>query len=222
MTLEKLGRVLDRTIERMERRGRCEIAERLREMVRRGEFTALRKWAIAGHLGAQLKAWALHATWLDLPGLPPTAVQGELVERAIAFSDDVVARVSAVYGAGEPPISPRLYVRLVADVAVRRGWSEGAEVAAREGGARWKTWVRVYPVREPRDWHVALEGQTIPERMKFPLPGGPNAGRRVDAPHDWDSVPDPAEWINCGHAVIYTPAATWKDVLRKRGVNRGR
>jgi len=216
MTLEKLGRILDRTVQRMERKGRREIAERLKEMVRRGEFTALRKWAMTGHLGSQLKAWALHATWLDLPGLPPAAVQGELVERAVAFADDVVARVSAVYGTGEPPISPRLYVRLVADVAARRGWSEGAEVAAEKGGARWKVWVRVYPVREPRDWHVALEGQTIPENVKFVLPGGPNAGQRVDAPHDWDAVPDPAEWINCGHAVIYTPHATWKDVLRKR------
>ena len=214
MTLEKLGRILDRAIQRMERQGRRSVAERLMEMVRRGEFTALRQWAMTGFLGAELRAWALHATWLDLPGLPPAAVQGELVERAVAFADDVVARVSAVYGVGTSPLSPRIYVRLVADVATRRGWSEGAEVAARKAEARWKTWIRVYPVREPRDWHVALEGQTIPETMKFTLPGGPNAGQRVDAPHDWDAVPDPAEWINCGHAVIYTLQATWREVLR--------
>lgn len=219
MTLEKLGRILDRAIQRMERRGLHRVAEQLRDMARRGEYTALRQWAMSGFLGAEMRAWALHATWLDLPTLPPAAVQGELVERAIAFANDVVARVSAVYGAGEPPVSPRVYVRLVADVATRRGWSEGAEVAAEKGGARWKTWVRVYPVREPRDWHVALEGQTIPETAKYTLPGGPNAGQRVDAPHDWDSVPDPREWINCGHAVIYTPHATWGDVMKR---NHGR
>lgn len=214
MTLEKLGKILDREIERLRRKGRAKVAERLLEIVRKGEFQALRAWAASGHLGAQLKAWALHATWLDLPILPPLSVQGLIAERALAFADDVVARVSAVYGSGEPPLSPRLYVDLVADVAVRRGWGEGAETAAKEAGARWKTWVRVYPVKHPRDWHTALEGRTIPEKAKFILPGGPNAGRKVDAPHDWDSVPDPAEWMNCGHAVIYTPHATWREVLR--------
>lgn len=214
MTLEKLGKILDREIERLRRKGRVKVAERLLEMVQRGEYQALRAWAASGHLGAQLKAWALHATWLDLPLLPPLSVQGLIAERALAFADDVVARVSAVYGSGQPPISPRLYVDLVADIAVRRGWGEGAQAAAKEAGALWKTWVRVYPVRHPRDWHTALEGRTIPERAKFTLPGGPNAGRKVDAPHDWDSVPDPAEWMNCGHAVIYTPEATWKEVLR--------
>jgi len=215
MTLKKLGKILDREIERLRRTGRVKVAERLLEMVRRGEYQALRAWAASGHLGAQLKAWALHATWLDLPNLPPLSVQGLIVERALAFADDVVARVSAVYGSDQPPISPKLYVDLMADVAVRKGWSEGAETAAKEAGALWKTWIRVYPVKHPRDWHAALEGQTIPERAKFVLPGGPNVGKRVDAPHDWDSVPDPAEWMNCGHAVIYTPAATWGDVLRR-------
>jgi hypothetical protein len=165
-------------------------------------------------LGAQLKAWALHATGLDLPNLPPLSVQGLIAERALAFADGVVARVSAVYGSDQPPISPKLYVDLMADVAVRRGWSEGAETAAKEAGALWKTWIRVYPVKHPRDWHVALEGRTIPERAKFILPGGPNVGKRVDAPHDWDSVPDPREWMNCGHAVIYTLQATWREVFR--------
>ena len=214
MTLKKLGEILDREIERLRREGRVKVAERLLEMVQRGEYQALRAWAASGHLGVQLKAWALHATWLDLPTLPPLSVQGLIAERAIAFADDVVARVSAVYGSGQPPVSPRLYVDLVADIAVRRGWSEGAEAAAKEAGALWKTWVRVYPVRHPRDWHAALEGRTIPEKAKFVLPGGPNMGKRVDAPHDWDSVPDPAEWINCGHAVIYTPQATWGEVFR--------
>lgn len=214
MTLEKLGEILDREIERLRRIGRVKVAERLLEMVRRGEYRALREWAASGHLGAQLKAWALHATWLNLPILPSLSLQKLLVERATTFADDVVARVSVVYGTGEPPVSPKLYVDLIADVAVRRGWSEGAKAAAKEAGALWKTWIRVYPVKHPRDWHAALEGRTIPEKAKFTLPGGPNKGKKVDAPHDWDSVSDPAEWINCGHAVIYTPQATWKEVLR--------
>lgn len=216
MTLEKLGKLLDAAIERMARRGRRALAERLAEMARKGEWHALRAWAASGHLGAQLRAWALHSAWLDIPTLPPAGVQGLLAERSLAFAEDVVARVSAVYGSGKGlPMDPRLYVRLIADVATRRGFSEGAEAAAREAGAAWKVWVRVYPARHSRDWHAALEGKTVLEREKFVLPGGPNAGRRVDAPHDWDAVPDPAEWVNCGHAVIYVPSATWRDVMRR-------
>ncbi|RIH91642.1 hypothetical protein Mgrana_02452 [Meiothermus granaticius NBRC 107808] len=39
-------------------------------------------------------------------------------------------------------------------------------------------------------------------------------GARVDGPHDWDHLPDPADWANCGHALIYVPDATREDVLK--------
>jgi len=213
VTLAKLGEILDRLKRRGDLRAR-RLAERMAQMMKKGEWTALRELALRTHLDSQLTAWALHATWLDLPFVPPIKAQELLLERSVTFGDTVVARAAAVLPeAGKGlRMDPRLYLRLIVDVATRRGWTEGAEQAGREAGAMFKTWVRVYPVKEPRDWHSALEGTTIPEKGKFTLPGGPNRGQKVDAPHDWDSVPDPREWVNCGHAVIYTRQATWRDL----------
>jgi len=72
-----------------------------------------------------------------------------------------------------------------------------------------KTWVRIHAIKRPedaRDWHVALEGATVDDEEMFQLPGGPNAGALVRGPHDWDSIDDPAEWMNCQHGCIYVPA----------------
>lgn len=220
MTLDKLGRLLDRLIRKAEGSAMRKALQDYLAMLGRGEYARLRAlllgWSAKSHLDAQLAAWAVHSSWLDIPSIPPQDALNLLSERSLRFGQDVVARVSAHYGAGAGGrLDPRLYVRLIADVATRQGWSQGAREAGRRGGARWKTWVRVYPVRHPRDWHQALEGKTIPEDALFVLPGGPNMGKRVYAPHDWDRVQDPAEWVNCGHAVIYTSHATWKDLGRR-------
>lgn len=219
MTLDKLGALLDRLIRKSEGAAMRKALHEYLAMLGRGEYARLRalllRWAAQGHLDAQVAAWATHSAWLDIPTVPPKDAMALLTERSLRFGQDVVARVSAHYGSGEGGrLDPRLYVRLIADVATRRGWSQGAREAGRRGGARWKVWVRVYPAKHPRDWHAALEGQTLPETDLFILPGGPNAGKRVSAPHDWDRVPDPAEWVNCGHAVIYVPHAQWKDLRR--------
>lgn len=219
MTLDRLGALLDRLLARARGQAMRRTLHEYLAMLGRGEYARLRAlllgWSARTHLDAQLAAWAVHSAWLDIPTIPPQDALNLLSERSLRFGQDVVARVAAHYGTGEGGrLDPRLYVRLMADVAVRRGWEEGASEAAREAEAQWKTWVRVYPVREPRDWHARLEGATIPADRKFVLPGGPNRGREVMAPHDWDRLPDPREWVNCGHAVIYTPAAQWKDLRR--------
>lgn len=199
----RIGQLMDALLERLRRRGR-RIAEALLLMVERGDLEPLRLFAFRGHWVSSMTGWTAQSLVLPVPTMPPTELQAALAEAADEWARLVVSRVASVMGAGEPPISPRLYVDVIADIAVRRGWHVGASAAAEEAGARSKTWVRVYPVRHPRDWHSALEGVTIPAGERFVLPGGPNAGRAVEGPHDWDSLPDPREWVNCGHAVVYS------------------
>ena len=77
----------------------------------------------------------------------------------------------------------------------------GLEVVADEAKLGYKTWVRIYPVKEPRRWHQALEGRTIPRDALFTLG---LTGQQCRYPHDWEMVPEPGEWMNCGHSVVYT------------------
>lgn len=199
----RIGRLMDALLERLRRRGRT-IAEALLLMVERGDLEPLHFYAWRGHWIASMTGWSAQSLVIPIPTMPPTEIQAALAQAADEWARMVVSRVSATLGQEKPPIAPRLYVDVVADIAVRRGWHVGASAAAEEGDATRKTWVRVYPVRHPRDWHAALEGTTIPASERFRLPGGPNAGRLVEGPHDWDSLPDPREWVNCGHAVIYS------------------
>lgn len=203
MELPRLGEIMDELIRRLRRRGR-RIAEALLLMVERDNLEPLQAFAFRGHFISSMTGWTTQSLVLPIPSVPNVDIQAELARVADEWSRLVAARAAAVLGAAEPPIAPRLYVDVIADIAVRRGFHVGAEVAAEEGRATRKTWVRVYPVRHPRDWHAALEGTTIPITARFRLPGGPNMGAEVDGPHDWDSVPDPAEWVNCSHAVVYS------------------
>jgi len=37
-------------------------------------------------------------------------------------------------------------------------------------------------------------------------------GVNVYGPRDWDSLPDPGEWMNCGHALDFKQAVTAEDL----------
>jgi len=215
MTLEKLGEIIRKLEERFEREGRRDLLERMRKLIDRGEIWVLWEWAAQMRLVSSTVAWATHAMWLKgLKANPPPTRLKRMITRAYDWGGIVAVRFQAVIAREKPKIDPRLWLKLTVRAGVRGGWADGAKEAADEAGAGFKTWVRVWPVKEPRDWHDALEGKTIPVNAKFVLPGGPNVGKEVEAPHDWKSVPDPAEWINCGHAVVYTPHARMRDLVR--------
>jgi hypothetical protein len=94
-----------------------------------------------------------------------------------------------------------------AEAMVWRGQDEEAEVVARLAEVQWKTWVRAFARDENRDHHDDLNGVTIPVDDYFNL-----SGVRVYGPRDWDSLPDPGEWMNCGHALDFKQAATAEDL----------
>ena len=215
MTLKKLGEIIQKLEAKFEREGRRDLLERMAKLIDRGDIWVLWHWAVNMRLISASTAWATHALWLkELKATPPPARLERMIQRSAKWGNLVVARFQAVMVREKPGIDPRLWLKLVVRAGVRGGWAEGAREAAQEAGAGFKTWVRTWPAKEPRDWHDALEGKTIPAKMLFTLPGGPNAGRQVEAPHDWARLPDPAEWINCGHAVIYTPHARMRDLMR--------
>lgn len=204
MVLGKLGEYLDKLIAKAQETGQREVANRLQAMVDDGDLVILKRWVIANHYDAQLLAWGLHSNWLGIPMAPGFGDDEVLARNSVRFANDVESRVKVVFGSGEgSPVSPKVYVNMVSDVMTRYGYTSGARQAGRAGRAKQKTWVRAYPARNPRDWHDELIGTTIKVTEFFFLPGGPNAGALVEAPHDWDHLGDPAEWINCGHACVY-------------------
>ena len=213
MTLKKLGEIIQKLEAKFEREGRRDLLERMAKLIDRGDLWVLWHWAANMRLVSASTAWATHALWLkELKAYPPPARLERMIQRSAKWGNLVTARFQAVMVREKPGIDPRLWLKLVVRAGVRGGWTEGAREAAQEAGAGFKTWVRTWPAKEPRDWHDALEGKTVPAKMLFTLPGGPNAGAKVEAPHDWRRVPDPGEWINCGHAVIYTPHARVRDL----------
>lgn len=214
MTLEGIGIIIAKLAARFERQGQRRMLARLQELVDSGRYDVIIRWAAALRIQAAAAAWAVHSSWLDIPPKPYTKRLERIAQRSLAWGSLVADRFVATLVKDEPKINPRLWLKLTVLAGVKQGWTDGASEAAEEADAGFKTWVRVFPVRQPRDWHDALEGKTVPRKMLFTLPFGPNAGAKVEAPHDWDRLPDPAEWINCGHGVIYTPHARRADLLR--------
>jgi hypothetical protein len=215
LTIPNLGEEYDRLVALHLANGYDEVLRRFKAELARGRLSALTQWVQQGWGRGALMAWSTHARWLAIGSVPGREVMEALGARGQAWAGTVETRALAVLGRGESPIEPAAYLNLLAGITVRAGYHGGAEAAGEAGGARFKMWIRSYSGRgEHRHWHDALNGATIPAGAKFILPGGPNAGTKVDGPHDWDSLPDPADWANCGHALIYVPDATREDVLK--------
>lgn len=98
----------------------------------------------------------------------------------------------------------RQYSLSSAEMTTWAGQDDEADELAKIAEVEWKSWVRAWPREEHRDHHDELEGTTIPIEESFTLPGGPNAGSKVYGPRDWQSVPDPAEHLHCGHALRFS------------------
>ena len=99
---------------------------------------------------------------------------------------------------------------------VWQGQDEEAATIGRLAEAEWKTWVRAFARDENRDHHDDLNGVSIPIDDLFNL-----SGVGVYGPRDWNRLPDPGEWMNCGHALDYKMVANAEDLeptLRDRNV----
>jgi hypothetical protein len=215
MTIPNLGQTFDALVTQMLRTGYDRLLTRFKAELARGHLQSLQQWVQLGWGRGALMAWATHARWLAIGSVPGRDVLEALGVQSQAFAGTVETRALAVFGRGQSPLEPPAYLNLLAGITVRAGYHGGAEAAGAAGNAPFKMWIRSYSGRgEHRHWHDALNGATLPTNKPFVLPGGPNPGARVDGPHDWDSLPDPAEWANCGHALIYVPNATREDVLK--------
>ena len=83
--------------------------------------------------------------------------------------------------------------------------TEAAQIAE-DKALNWKEFVRLYPRKEHRPDHDALEGVIIPIGAKFNLNGQLIYGPRDDSVQDWAK-----EWSSCGHGLRY-----YKNVTREQ------
>jgi hypothetical protein len=215
LTLPNLGERFDRLVALMLQTGYDAVLTRFKAELARGRLSTLKQWAGLGWGRGALMAWNTHARWLAIGSVPGRDVMEALGEQAQAFAGTVETRALAVFGRGQSPLEPAAYLNMLAGIAVRAGYHGGAEAAAAAGEAKFKMWIRSYSgPSEHRHWHDALNGATVPRDAKFVLSAGPDPGAEVNGPHDWASLPSAAQWVNCGHALIYVPAATREDVLK--------
>lgn len=180
------------------------LAERLSDpaLERALERYARRLYAQAAMLGYTIQGSILGGVSRIPPEVLALAAEGALEQAA------VVRRSLGRLSGASPPVMLR-WLEMVSDQASKRGMDAGQREAAQERGANWKTWVRIGPVADMRE-HSFLSGATIPMDALFTLP----SGARVYGPRDWERAPDPAEWVNCQHGLIYASEARARDLER--------
>ena len=156
------------------------------------------------YLEGQRAGRIFHATALGLPRevsrAQLTRIRIRAREHALAFSSQLT---SSVKSGTVSRIMAQNITGVSARLGVWHGQDDAATDVAEEAGTPWKRWVRVFPRKQKRGWHDALEGATLPEEELFVLPGGPNAGSACFGPRDWDRIAQASEWANCGHALQY-------------------
>lgn len=206
-TLPFLGRLRDRLLQVF---GARAVAQ-LNRAVAAGDFDTMRELMSRVYLASATSAYGMHGDLMTLPDMNAERL-AEFGRAAETFGGRAARRAR-----GAPLLSPawqEAYPDMMIDAGLAQGYEYGAKQAAVHAGEEgWKTWTRIWPAKKPRDWHNALEGVTIERRADFQMPGGPNQGAECEGPHDWSKIDDPAEWMHCGHALVYTPAADWTDVL---------
>lgn len=210
-TIPALGRLRDRLRDLFGGRQLSALDRAVRSGDALGVFDLLRRL----YLGSAVSAYDVHGEWLTLPRLDEVRL-AEFTREAERWAAQMAQRAQAV-----PEMSPAwqdAYPEMAADQGLGQGYEYGARQAAVHSADKelgWKTWTRIYPVKKPRSWHDALNGKTIARTAKFVMPGGPNPGAECDGPYDWGGLDSAAEWIHCGHALVYTPEAEWADILER-------
>lgn len=206
VALPSLGALRDWIRSRFGKRG----LEDLERALRTGDAEAIRDLAARPFVASAVLGYYAEQELLELADLSPDLARA-IAEAAGLFAQEVAHRAALAVRALPAGVMPQF-----ADLVLTQGLAQGFELGTARAAAAApadvplvKTWVRIHALKNPKDarpWHEALEGSAIDDEEMFRLPGGPNAGALVKGPHDWDSVDDPAEWMNCQHGMIYTPA----------------
>jgi hypothetical protein len=205
--LPQLGLVRDRLRRWFGKRAVAQLDRALME----NDFESIFELIQRVYLGSATSAYGIQGEIAAVP-----AVDEAFFTKLARAAQEFAARATRLSAGTDllPPAVQEQYGDLMVDQALAQGHEEGAWQGALRADPPlgWKVWTRIYEAKEPRDWHDALEGSTIARNAKYVLPGGPNEGAEVHGPHDWRSVKDAAEWIHCGHSLIYTPYADWGDL----------
>ena len=199
----KLGQAMDSALKAVQRLYRRVIqpvfGDRPDVAIDKGEL--ITKYVEEAYkIGARV-GWKLTAEDAQRAAEMPRVILETVVERAKRQADDMQERIAERVRTTEvtgPQVAAQ--TRTAGEAGAWSGMDTGANEAAKTYQLRLKTWVRAYARQEKRPGHVALEGVTIPFDDLFELP----SGARVWQPRDWARLPDPAEWVNCGHALRYS------------------
>ena len=161
----------------------------------------------ASHVDGRRVARSTHGVLLPT-AVTLTTVEATLWRReGIRYAERSLTLAEPVLSGGVSRFQATRYANTVLTQSIWNGQDTEALRIAETTQAIWKEWVRAFTRDEHRDHHDALIGQVIPTNETFTLPGGTNAGANVFGPRDWNSVRDPGEWIECGHALRFSREA---------------
>lgn len=172
------------------------------------------------YLRGTAAGYAYHGQVLGAPTSLPVAVARAWRDKANDFAVRAVNRAIRVFD--ERGDVDRVFVQSYATGLTRQTTLIGHDDTFKSLGAafdvEFKRWVRFVARSVHRDWHDAIEDENaIPVDDLYTLPGGPNVGKQVYGPRDWDAVPDPGEHMNCGHALAFETRPTRENTVNPSG-----
>ena len=199
MALEILGQRLDKVFPRLRR----DVEDKLVPLIikqpklARGVLIDLMAGA---YLDGRETGYVVHGSYLGAPRSIPAQTYRAWKDEALTHGEFVARRFEQVLSAKENVTAQFLghYASISGEQAAWKGQDTEAEALAKLSEVEFKEFTRAWAREEERE-HSNLEGVVIPVDDLFTLP----SGERCWGPRDWDSVPDPSEWINCGHALRF-------------------
>lgn len=198
-----LGLLLDAAFRR-----HAAISEAITKALAAGSLAALRIHLARAHLDGRKAARLLQGGYLHVSPYLDRRTAAQWLESGQLYALAIANRLEAARVERTTFLQLRSWVVNAGQQAVWAGHDAEANEVAALAEAEFKTWVRAWPRSKHRDWHDRLEGVSIPVDADFVLPDGANRGQRITGPRAWDDVPDPAEWMNCGHALRFEKTLT--------------
>lgn len=100
---------------------------------------------------------------------------------------------------------------ILTDFVFNSSFAESSKEIAETFELPFKTWVRLSrPVTTHiRVDHDSLNNTTLPINSFFVL-----KGTKIYGPHDYKNLPEPSEWINCHHQLLYSRATKTQDLKK--------
>lgn len=128
-------------------------------------------------------------------------VQGirEIAARSITRADGLTEKLVDTIEK-RPEVAGFVRDAVLGQSAIYQGVTEGQLLSAEEYGLGFKRWIHLGMGATDREWHVSMNGVTIPRDEKFQL----STGVSVDSTHDWNNA-GAGEWVNCSCQTVYLP-----------------